>query len=125
MLENVFETKKHYDVDSNSAASKGETIHTWGEAKMEGTLVLFESNKGGESEMQAILTNCFHPSVSDWVVQKAMEIKHCVGITCMNFEDEFMALLTTIKAGNAQSKSNPSHNSAKKGEENLRGLYGQ
>lgn len=82
---------------------------------MEGSLVLFESNSGGEIQQlpkmvagerentgrgksiveveEPIPLNSFHPIVSDWVIQKALEIKHCIGVTCDGFEDEFMALL--------------------------------
>lgn len=82
---------------------------------MEGSLVLFESNSGGEIQQlpkmvagerentgrgksiveveEPIPLNSFHPIVSDWVIQKALEIKHCIRVTCDGFEDEFMALL--------------------------------
>lgn len=39
-----------------------------------------------------------HSSVSDWVILKAMELKHYIGVSCKGFEDGFMALLTTIDA---------------------------
>lgn len=51
-----------------------------------------------------------------------MEIKHCVGITCEGFEDEFMTLLTTIEARYAHTRSDPYLNSAKIGGERDREL---
>ncbi|KAG2701560.1 hypothetical protein I3760_06G051600 [Carya illinoinensis] len=36
--------------------------------------------------------NLFHPRGLDWVIQTAMELKHVVGIKCVGFEDEFLAL---------------------------------
>lgn len=47
--------------------------------------------------------NSFHPSISDWVIKKALEIKHYVRISCMGFEGELVALLTAIEAGYAHS----------------------
>lgn len=51
-----------------------------------------------------------------------MEIKHCVGITCEGFEEGFLALLTSIEAGYAQFKADPSHNLAKKRKRELERL---
>lgn len=66
--------------------------------------------------------NSFHPRVSDWVIQKALQIKHCIGITCESFVDELLALLTAIEAGYAQSKANSSRNMAKKSDGELKKL---
>lgn len=47
------------------------------------------------------LLNSLHPSsklrVSDWVLDKAREIQHYVGILCDGFEDQFIALLATVE----------------------------
>lgn len=93
-----------------------------------GLWLLFEFNKGGARLLLRgdYLFSFTHIStLSDWVIQKAMEINHCVGITCEGFEDEFMVLLIVIGAGYAQFKSDPSLYSTKKKEkENSRGLRG-
>jgi hypothetical protein len=34
---------------------------------------------------------------SSWVLQKVMDIRHIVGLSCEGFEGELMALLTTIE----------------------------
>jgi hypothetical protein len=34
----------------------------------------------------------------DWVVQKVKSFRHFVGLSCEGFEDELMALSTTIEA---------------------------
>lgn len=73
---------------------------------MERALVVLEPTRGRfsvEGEEPTPL-NSFHLKVSDWVIRKAIEINYCVGMTCEGFEDEFLALLTAIEAGGAQSK---------------------
>lgn len=48
--------------------------------------------------------NCRLPSqsgVSNWVLHKVKEIQYCVGMECEGFEEQFMALLTTIEVGHA------------------------
>lgn len=116
MLEKTYSSKKQLSVVNGSVDSVGEM----GEAELVGTLVLFEANKNGEEE--PIPLNSFHPNVLDWVIQKAMEIKHCIGITCEGFATEFMVLLTAIEAGIAQSKSKLSLNLVKKWERELKKL---
>lgn len=62
--------------------------------------------------------NSLHPrsniKVSYWVLDKAKEIKQCVGILCDDFEDQFIALLAAIEAGQILSGSPSEINSAKK-----------
>lgn len=58
--------------------------------------------------------NSFHPRMLDWVIQKALEIKHYAGVTWEGFEDEFLVLLTAVEAGSAQLKADPSLNLVKK-----------
>lgn len=36
---------------------------------------------------------------SNWVLLKAKEIQLCVGLPCIGYEDQFMALLASIEAG--------------------------
>lgn len=59
-----------------------------------------------------------HPNVSDWVILKALKLKHYIGISCKYFEDRFLVLLTTIKAQN-----NSASFSLKKKEHELKKLY--
>lgn len=37
--------------------------------------------------------------ISYWVLHKAKEVQHCMGILCDGFEDQVIALLAAIKAG--------------------------
>lgn len=85
-----------------------------------GSLVLFSPNRDGEDDPTPIYS--FHPNVSDWVIQRAMDIKHMVGISSRDFEAEFMALLTAVEAVNAQSKTDQSLASAKKREREFKRL---
>lgn len=87
---------------------------------VESTLALVESSKGrgidqlpeveverregvtrgriSFEEKALIPIKAFHPSIFNWVIQKALEIKHCAGITSGGFEEEFVALLVAIDA---------------------------
>jgi len=38
-------------------------------------------------------------SSSDWMMRKVDEIKDCVGISCVGFEEQFRALLIAIEVG--------------------------
>ena len=35
---------------------------------------------------------------SDWVLQRVKEIHHVLGVSCVSFEEQFMAILTVIAA---------------------------
>lgn len=118
-------TPGNVTVAEKELSDESERADLVGEDETDVTLDLYEPSKGGENagrvktfveEEEPIPSNSFHPSVSDWVIHNAMEIKHCVEITCEGFEDEFMTLLTTIEVGYAQSKYDPSFNLAKKRE---------
>lgn len=41
-------------------------------------------------------------SISNWVFHMVKDIQKCVGMECEGFEEQFMALLTTIEAGHHQ-----------------------
>lgn len=54
--------------------------------------------------------SCCSPSASSWVLQMVKVIQHVIGLSCVGFEGQFMALLTTIEAShneewNSNSKS--------------------
>lgn len=42
--------------------------------------------------------SCCSPSASSWVLQMVKVIQHVIGLSCVGFEGQFMALLTTIEA---------------------------
>jgi len=42
---------------------------------------------------------------SNWVLQRAKEIHHVLGISCEGYEEQFMAILTAIEASRSQKGS--------------------
>ncbi|KAG6657749.1 hypothetical protein CIPAW_04G112700 [Carya illinoinensis] len=60
--------------------------------------------------------------VSNWVLDKAKEIQHGVVILCNGFEDQSIALLAALEAGQTHSSSPGEINSAKKRARGLKGL---
>lgn len=43
-------------------------------------------------------------NMSDWVLRKVKEIQYCVGMECIGYEEQFMALFIAIEADHSQSK---------------------
>ncbi len=41
---------------------------------------------------------------SAWVLQKVREIRHCVGVSCEGFEEEYMASLTAVESGHSNNE---------------------
>lgn len=74
---------------------------------MEGMLIVFRSNMGGEgtlgqeaeTDLVSIYTIPPPSSSSKCVLQKVEEMQSYLGIFCVGYEDNFKALLTEIKAG--------------------------
>jgi hypothetical protein len=46
--------------------------------------------------------NRFWSKYLDWVLQRTNEIHHVVGVSCMSYEEQFMAILIVIEAGHPQ-----------------------
>lgn len=118
MPKNGMAVEKPISVDSDSVGGPGNSE----KGALDGAMVVFEATRGevmtvarrvdvgrGRSSVEGAKPtplNSFHPRVSDWIIKKAIEIKHYVGITYEGFEEEFLVLLIAIEAGSVQS-SNP------------------
>lgn len=47
-------------------------------------------------------------NASDWVFQMVKDLHHWIGMECVGYEEQFMALLTAIEVGHTQSKKSGS-----------------
>jgi hypothetical protein len=71
-----------------------------------------------------VLGNSCYSSLeySDWVLQRMKEIHRVVGVSCVGFEEQFMALLTFIEASCSHKVSASSSKLGNKGSRELRRL---